>query len=112
MMRASSKMLTPAASASVANVWRSWYGPRRRSPVQVRGPILLEGGIADNRGRGCGAVAGREVVAERCSATSIVSEAEVVGREHAAAVVEDVRRARQEAVLDQLLHRLGRFRSR
>ena len=33
MTRASSKIETPAASASVANVWRSWYGPRCLNPA-------------------------------------------------------------------------------
>ena len=31
--RASSKVETPAASASVANVWRRWYGPRLAIPA-------------------------------------------------------------------------------
>jgi hypothetical protein len=29
MSRDNSKIETPAASASLANVWRWWYGPRR-----------------------------------------------------------------------------------
>lgn len=35
MRRESSKIDTPAASASVANVWRRWYGPRRSTPAAL-----------------------------------------------------------------------------
>ena len=41
IIRASSKIDTPAASASVANVWRRWYGPRFAHPGRPPVPVPL-----------------------------------------------------------------------